>query len=115
MAETQDLAGMEESLANSYAANVEYNGRLVSGDSIVAEKRRMVKDWGVRNRTIDEDSLKVNCEEDDLWCTVSGDYDYELGVAEGGFLSKNRWHFTMDIMVPLVLPRVMKETLSEVE
>ena len=115
MAETQDLAGMEESLANSYAANVEYNGRLVSGDSIVAEKRRMVKDWGVRNRSIVEDSLTVNCEEDDLWCTVSGDYDYELGVAEGGFLSKNRWHFTMDIMVPLVLPRVMKETLSEVE
>lgn len=48
-------------------------------------------------------------------CTVSGDYDYELGVAEGGFLSKNRWDSTMDIMVPLVLPRVMKETLSEVE
>ncbi len=45
MAETLDLAGMEESLANSYAFNVEYNGRVMSGDAVVAEKRRMVAEW----------------------------------------------------------------------
>ncbi len=115
MAETLDLAGMEESLANSYAYNVEYNGRVMSGDSIVAEKRRMVGDWGVRRRSIDEESLTVSCEKDDLYCSVSGDYDYELGLHEGGFVSANRWHFTMDIMLPLILPRVTAETVSKAE
>lgn len=115
MAETQDLAGMEESLANSYAFTVEYNGRAMSGDSVVAEKRRMVSDWGVRRRAIDEDSLNVSCEKDDLYCTVSGDYDYELGMSEGGFISKARWHFTMDVILPLVLPRVSAETVTKVE
>lgn len=115
LAETLDLAGMEESLANSYAYNVEYNGRVMSGEAVVAEKRRMVGDWGVRRRSIDEDSLTVSCEEDDLYCTVSGDYEYELGLHEGGFISANRWHFTMDIMLPLILPRVTSETVRKAQ
>lgn len=115
MAETLDLAGMEESLANSYAFNVEYNGQKMSGDQVVAEKRRMVSDWGVRRRAIDENSLTVTCEEDDLYCTVSGDYDYDLGMSEGGFISTARWHFTMDIILPLVLPRVTSETVTKAD
>ncbi len=115
MAETQDLPGMEESLANSYAFNVEYNGRLLPGEDVVTEKRRMVMEWGVRRRAIDEDSLQVSCSENDITCTVSGDYDYELGVAEGGFISKSRWHFSQEIVLPLALPRVSVETTSLVE
>jgi hypothetical protein len=115
MAETLDLAGMEESLANSYAFNVEYNGRVMSGEAVVAEKRRMVAEWGVRRRSIDENSLNVTCEEDDLYCTVSGDYDYDLGLSEGGFISTARWHFTMDVMLPLVLPRVTSETVTKAD
>jgi hypothetical protein len=115
LAETLDLAGMEESLANSYAFNVEYNGRVMSGDAVVAEKRRMVSEWGVRRRSIDENSLAVTCEEDDLYCTVSGDYDYDLGISDGGFVSTARWHFTMDVMLPLVLPRVTSENVTKVE
>ncbi len=114
MAETQDLVGMEVSLANSYAQNVEYNGRLMSGDDVLAEKRHMVSNWGVRRRTIDDNTLQVSCEQDDLYCTVTGEYDYELGVAEGGFISQNRWRFSMDIILPLVLPRVSVEQVTSV-
>jgi hypothetical protein len=115
MAETQDLAGMEESLANSYAQNVEYNGHIMSGDAVVAEKRRMVSSWGVRRRTIHDDTLQVSCENDDLWCTVTGEYDYELGPSENSFIAKARWRFSMEVALPLVLPRVTQETLSQVQ
>jgi len=115
MAETLDLAGMEEALANSYAFNVEYNGHVMSGEDVVAEKRRMVSEWAVRRRSIDENSLSVECEKDDLYCTVTGEYDYDLGVSEGGFISTARWRFTMDVMLPLVLPRVTSERISKVE
>jgi len=46
---------------------------------------------------------------------VSGDYDYELGVEEGGFISKARWHFTMEVMLPLVLPRVTSEMVTKAD
>ena len=87
----------------------------MSGEDVVAEKRRMVSEWGVRRRSIDENSLSVECEKDDLYCTVSGEYDYDLGVSEGGFISTARWRFTMDVMLPLVLPRVTSERVSKVE
>jgi len=115
MAETQDLVAMEESLANSYASNSEYNGRLMSGDAVVAEKRRMVSEWGVRRRNIHEDTLSATCEEDDLYCTVTGEYDYALGLSETGFISESRWRFTMEVILPLVLPRVSEERVTKAE
>ncbi|MCA0433338.1 MAG: ATP-dependent Clp protease proteolytic subunit [Proteobacteria bacterium] len=112
MAETLDGPGMEASLANTYAINVNFNGQARSADDIMAEKRRMVADWGVRRRAIEDGSLEVHCSMNSIFCNVSGVYVYELGVSEDGFISKNRWRFSYEIILPLDMPRVTAETLA---
>lgn len=115
LAETQSEENMERSLLNSYALSVDYNGQRWSGPDILAEKRRMIKDWGVRRRTIDEDSLRVTCNDSENACTVSGEYDSELGVSEDGFISKAKWRFTCEIILPMSAPRVVRETSELVQ
>lgn len=110
LAETQTEEEMDRSLLNSYALNVEYDGKIWSGADILAEKRRMIKDWGVRRRTIDEDSLKVTCSDNDTVCSVTGEYTSELGLSEDGFISKARWSFSCDVILPMSAPRVVRET-----
>lgn len=110
MAETQTVEEMERSLLNSYALSVDYNGQKWSGAEILAEKRRMIKDWGVRRRSIDESTLRVTCSDGDTACTVSGEYTSELGLSEEGFISKARWSFTCEIILPMSAPRVVRET-----
>jgi hypothetical protein len=114
-AEAKTEVEMEKSLLNSYALNVEYNGTNWSPAQILAEKRRMIQDWGVRRRSVEEDTLKVTCTETASACTVTGIYNSELGLAEDGFISKARWNFAVDVILPMSLPRVARETQSLVE
>jgi hypothetical protein len=115
MAETLDPAGMDASLLNTYAINVEYNGRIWPAGDVLAEKRRIVSEWGVRKRAIDDATWKVSCTENNITCTVSGDYIYDFGLEEGGFVTTNRWHFEHEIILPMALPRISKETVTLVK
>jgi hypothetical protein len=114
MAETLDAAGMEAGMANSYAFNVEYDGRLWPADAVMAEKRRMVAEWGYRRRVIDEATWHVECSANDISCTVTGEYDSELGLSADGFVSKSRWRFTYEVVLPMALPRVAFEKVAQV-
>jgi hypothetical protein len=110
LAETQSVDEMERSLLNSYALSVDYNGQRWSGAEILAEKRRMIKDWGVRRRVIDENTVNVDCTDGDAACTVTGEYTSELGLSEDGFISKARWRFSCEVIMPMSAPRVVRET-----
>jgi Clp protease len=115
MAQTMGPITMTLSLANSYTETVNYNGKDLAASDVTEEKRRMAREWPVQRRTIDEATVQATCVENNTSCTVTGDYDSELGMSEDGVISKTRWHFTHEILLPLALPRVSSENETEVK
>jgi hypothetical protein len=115
LAEAQDLDEMEKSLANSYGPRVRFNGQVWTGAQVVAEKRRMVSEWGYRRIVIDDATVNVTCSDNDLSCTVTGAYDSELGVSADGMISKTRFTFEILVVLPLALPVVTQEISALVQ
>jgi hypothetical protein len=115
MAETLALPDLEASLTNAYGMRVRTLNGVVDEAVVVAEKRRMAQSWGVRRRTIEENSVVADCDSVGISCTVTGIFSSELGLDENSFIATSHWRFTCEVMLPLTLPRVTSETLEQVE
>jgi hypothetical protein len=108
MAETLGPVGMEVNLLNAYGIKVEYNGTWVPAQTVLDEKRALVANWSVRRREIDEASWLVTCEDNNISCTVTGEFTYDFGL-EGATVTTDRWRFEHRVTLPLALPRITAE------
>ena len=114
LAQTEDVASLEKTLSARYGNYMLANGEPISRENLVAKHSSFARDWNYRSREIDPNSLNTTCQNNDVACTVTGEFDDAYGVAKDGVVVKNRYRFSYTIMLPLSLPAVTVEQIEKV-
>ena len=114
LAQTEDVDSLRQTLSARYGNYMLANGEPISRENLVAKHSSFAKEWKYRAREIDQNSLNTTCQDNDVACTVTGEFDDAYGVAEDGVVVKNRYRFSYTIMLPLSLPAVTVEQIEKV-
>jgi hypothetical protein len=113
-AQAADVGSLEKVLSSRYGKYLLANGEVTSGEKLVTKHATFAKDWAYRSRVIDKNSLNTTCQDNDVACTVTGEFDDQYGVTEDGVVVKNRYRFSYTIMLPIALPAVTVEQIEKV-
>ena len=114
LAQTEDVARLQKTLSSRYGNYMLANGEPISREKLVAQYAKFAKEWAYRSREIDQNSLNMACQDNDVACTVTGEVNDAYGVAEDGVVVKNRYRFSYTIMLPITLPAVTVEQIEKV-
>lgn len=114
LAQTEDIDSLRKTLSARYGNYMLANGEPISRENLVAKHANFAKEWAYRSREIDPNSLNTTCQDNDVACTVTGEFDDAYGVAEDGVVVKNSYRFSYTIMLPLSLPAVTVEQIEKV-
>ena len=114
LAQTEDVASLKKTLSARYGNYMLANGEPISRENLVAKHASFAKEWAYRSREIDPNSLNTTCQDNDVACTVTGEFNDAYGIAEDGVVVKSRYRFSYTIMLPLSLPAVTVEQIEKV-
>lgn len=114
LAQTEDITRLQKTLSSRYGNYVLANGEPISREKLLAQYAKFAKEWAYRSREIDQNSLNMACQDNDVACTVTGKFNDAYGVAEDGVVVKNRYRFSYAIMLPITLPAVTVEQIEKV-
>jgi hypothetical protein len=72
-----------DALQRAYSAQVNYYGKQLSREDVLADKRKFIERWPQRKYVIRTQSLATSCERDEITvCTVTGTVDYVTSSAQ---------------------------------
>ena len=113
LAQTEDVDRLQRTLNARYGNFMLANGEPISRENLVAKHAKFASEWNYRARDIDPKSLSATCQDNDVACTVTGEFDDAYGVAEDGVVVRNRYRFSYTIMLPITLPAVTVEQIEK--
>jgi hypothetical protein len=73
----------ERSVTHFYGATVQFHGRPIGREKLLAEKRRFMQRWPRRDYVHRADSLVVQCDAGADVCSVRSTYDYKIAGRSG--------------------------------
>ena len=113
-AQAGNVGRLKKVLSSRYGRYLLANGTPISREKLVAQHAKFAKEWAYRSREIDKNSLNTTCQDNDVACTVTGEFDDAYGVAQDGVVVRNRYRFSYTIMLPITLPAVTVEQIEKV-
>jgi hypothetical protein len=99
-----------EVMPRFYAERVDFHGRSMSTEAVVAEKRRFVRRWPVRSYTARIDTLRASCAPAAQTCTVKGRFDFTAISPERGRRSQGAADLELQVSFAGERPTILAET-----
>ena len=103
-----------ETAAEFYRPMVRFYGRLVSLDAVIAEKRRFIERWPIRDYAAQPGSLHSQCRGDGQFCTVEGLFTFQARDPVRGRSSTGRGVLELAIAFEGNRPVILSENSSVV-
>ena len=93
---------------------VQFYGRLVTLDAVIAEKRRFIERWPIRDYAAQPGSLHSQCRGDGQFCTVEGLFTFQARDPVRGRSSTGRGVLELAIAFEGNRPVILSENSSVV-
>jgi hypothetical protein len=93
-----------------YGGRVDFHGRSMSAEALVAEKRRFVRRWPVRSYTARIDTLRASCAPAAQTCTVKGQFDFTAISPERDRRSQGAADLELQVSFAGERPKIIAET-----
>jgi len=83
------------SMRRFYAETVNFYGKQMTIDQLMAEKLRFARRWPIRSYVVDQNSLQISCSNQNPICTIAGDLQWTASGPGGTRTSSGRARFAL--------------------
>jgi len=99
-----------ESMETFYESSIEFYGRPASLESVMAEKRRFVQRWPVRDYTALPETVRTTCDPQGSLCRVTGKFSFTAADPRSGRSSRGTGLLTLEVAFDNGRPLIAAET-----